>query len=150
MINFGNSFLFSKEIIILKLADKQIVRSVANKNQNQQAASDSKPSLIIQETVHFFPEGASLVENVGSIIALKSTDSDGEAIGITGEIIDQVGEVLTSFEGKSGSWIFTLLPQSGKIISQKELLVMVKPLIRFCKMLYKKATVLECQKKTAY
>ena len=114
MRNFGDHFFFLKEIKILKLAEKQIVRSIANKNQNQKTASDSKPSLIIQETVHFFPEGGSLVENVGSIIAFKSTDGSGEAIGITGEIIDQTGEVLTSFEGKSGSGIFTLLPQSGK------------------------------------
>jgi hypothetical protein len=114
MRNFGDHFLFSKEIKILKLADKPIAKSATNKESNPIPISSSKASIIGQENIQFFPEGGSLVENVGSIIAFKSTDGSGESIGISGEIIEQTGEVLTSFEGNSGIGIFTLLPQNGK------------------------------------
>lgn len=115
MRNFGDHFVFSKDIKILKLAnDKPITKSNANQRQNSNKVSNTLPLTVGQETIQFFPEGGSLVQNVASIVAFKSTDGAGESIGISGEIVDETGEVLTAFEGTNGIGIFTLQPIVGK------------------------------------
>ena len=96
--NFGDSFVFEKEIDILNAFDLNNPKN--DDNQKKEKASNSKQ---LKETeaqtfqVDFFPEGGSLIQNVSSIVAFKATDSNGQPIQVKGKIFDSNGVLVTLF-----------------------------------------------------
>ncbi|SDW49931.1 hypothetical protein SAMN05444411_101863 [Lutibacter oricola] len=98
MRNFGDHFIFTKNIEIISINDKNKAIVEANKKKN-------KPSKKIEKEVEikdfidlqFFPEGGSLVENVYSIVAFKAT-KNGSPLKIEGLIKNSNGESIASLK----------------------------------------------------
>ncbi len=62
-------------------------------------------------TVEFSPEGGLFVTGSNSIVAFRITDTTGEPIAISGNIIDSRDSLITSFSsGKNGMGKFTVFP----------------------------------------
>lgn len=64
--------------------------------------------------VQFFPEGGDLIAEVAKKTAFKVVGSDGLGLSVQGELLDQQGEVITTFEDlNAGMGYFTFVPQAG-------------------------------------
>ncbi len=112
MRNFGDYFVFSKDIKILKSFDEQTSAKgkTANK-QSQNVSIENASSKNQSQQIQFFPEGGSLVLNNAGIVAFKLFNIPTE---VSGEIVDENGEFLTAFQSSNGVGTFTLLPIMGK------------------------------------
>lgn len=65
--------------------------------------------------VSFFPEGGNLLGGTLTKTAFKAMGVDGLSENITGEVIDEVGNILSSLEiVHSGMGIFSFIPVAGK------------------------------------
>ncbi len=108
MLNFDSSFLFTKAFSIItprKPGDKTVVAAPAKNN----------PGKAIPATLHFFPEGGDLVEEVESRIAFKATAPDGMPVDVTGDVLDSKGIKITSFASiHDGMGAFILQPRKGE------------------------------------
>lgn len=70
--------------------------------------------------VQFFPEGGSLVSDIPSKIAIKSTNSTGNGEDVKGVIVDEKGQEVTRFETSHlGMGSFSLNPMKGKTYTAK-------------------------------
>jgi hypothetical protein len=103
MRNFGDNFVFEKEINIIN-AD--------NKRQTE----NPKPVFTANtNSVRFFPEGGSLIEGVSSLVAIKAEDIKGRGITVSGSIINTTGDTISKFTTDSlGMGLFALMPLKGQ------------------------------------
>ncbi len=90
-------------------------------NQNIEIGAEKKMPLPVTQNapakpdVQFFAEGGELVNGLNSKVAVKSVNANGLGENITGEIIDNEGNKITSFSTTHlGMGVFELLPQQGK------------------------------------
>ena len=117
--NFGDDFVFKKEIQIIDTATENTQASKENtplinplKDKNNKATSSSET--INNVRIDFFPEGGSLIENVSSNLAFKATDSFGYPIEITGILMDDTGKSITKFKSShDGMGKFLMLPEKN-------------------------------------
>lgn len=113
MRNFGDYFVFSKDIKVLKSFEVQLGAKI--KNTTKSNVSTSETSINSQKiNIRFFPEGGSLIEDNASIVAFKLMDDFNAVTEVSGEIVDQNGEFLSAFQSNNGVGMFTLLPIQGK------------------------------------
>ncbi len=80
-----------------------------------EAISRSIPIVLNKIDLQFMPEGGNLVEGITSNLAFKALNENGKAADIKGEILDNAGNKITSFESYHfgmGKCLFT--PQAGK------------------------------------
>lgn len=64
--------------------------------------------------IQFFPEGGELIENIRGKVAFKAIGERGLGVGVKGEITDNTGKVITTFESQHlGMGIFALMPEPG-------------------------------------
>ncbi|MEO6521053.1 MAG: hypothetical protein ABIN91_05215 [Mucilaginibacter sp.] len=119
MRNFGDNFVFEKDITVLNtlsatntLADKN--KPSGNKKISSVAAkNNTKPNGI---SVHFYPEGGSLVEGVNSLVAVKAENSLGKGIFAKGAILSSTGDTAATFNCDTlGMGIFLLMPAKGQV-----------------------------------
>jgi hypothetical protein len=72
-------------------------------------------ALLKTADVQFFPEGGELISGVRSKVAFKAVNSDGIGIDVTGSVIDNTGNEVTTFASQhAGMGIFALLPENEK------------------------------------
>jgi hypothetical protein len=65
--------------------------------------------------IQFFPEGGKLVNGLVSKVAFKAIGTDGLSRGVTGQIKDDAGGIITSFTSlHKGMGAFMLKPVAGK------------------------------------
>lgn len=99
--NFGEEAFFHKKIWItksLKIVDK--------KETDQPDYSHMDLS--------FFPEGGNLIRNALNTVAFKAIDSNGKGIFVSGKIVNDSGDTITSFTtAYRGMGKFLLMPQDG-------------------------------------
>ncbi|RZK50850.1 MAG: TonB-dependent receptor [Pedobacter sp.] len=70
--------------------------------------------------IQFFPESGHLISGLSNRVAFKATNSFGKGQQISGEIVDESGEVISSFESThKGMGSFYLLPTAGKSYTAK-------------------------------
>jgi hypothetical protein len=102
MMNFGDAFVFEKEISIVNPIAKKKIRTLSE--------SPSKNEL------RFFPEGGSLVEGVENVVAFKACNSSGKGQDITGTIVSSPdNNTITWFQSINlGMGKFSFKPESGK------------------------------------
>lgn len=98
MRNFDDLFVFQKKIYI-------------HSNLPQKALS----AVTITESIHLFPEGGSLVQDITGIVAFKAVDQEGNGIRVKGKIFAGNGEEAGAFESTElGVGVFTITPLAGK------------------------------------
>jgi hypothetical protein len=61
--------------------------------------------------LQFFPESGELVRGIQSLVGFKALDCNGKGKSVEGEVVNQQGEVITSFKSNQlGMGIFSLIP----------------------------------------
>ena len=65
--------------------------------------------------IQFFPEGGELIENIRGKVAFKAIGEKGLGLAVKGEITDNSGKVITTFESQHlGMGLFALVPEPGQ------------------------------------
>jgi hypothetical protein len=67
------------------------------------------------DTIRFFPEGGSLIENIQGVVAFKAEDAYGRGIGLKGIIETQSGEKIADVSTQNGMGSFVFKPLPGQI-----------------------------------
>ena len=99
--NFGETALFHKKIWIVSAAELQ--RTV-----QETAGAEDKMD------ISFLPEGGNLVSNALNTIAFKAIDGKGKGIYISGKVISDTGDTITSIgTSYKGMGKFNLMPEEG-------------------------------------
>ena len=120
MRNFGDNFFFEKSITLLpaeqaKPADASNATAQATTKPVDAKNVPAITSVPPTPSVRFFPEGGSLVEGVGSIVAVKAEDANGAGVKATGAVLSSVGDTVAHFTCDTlGMGLFTLLPVGGQ------------------------------------
>lgn len=118
MRNFGDDFIFKKEIQIISPNKEPLDATkqnslVASKNKKGNTSTNDE----IKKTydIQFFPEGGSLLENVSSSIAFKAIDPIGNHIEVEGTIFDTNGKLITLFKSQHyGMGKFKITPEKDQ------------------------------------
>jgi hypothetical protein len=118
MRNFGDDFIFKKEIQIIAPGKENLDVT----KQNSQAASENKKNntIIVDEItkpldIQFFPEGGSLIENVPSYVTFKAVDPNGNPIEVEGTIVDTNRKIISLFKSKhDGMGKFKITPEKDQ------------------------------------
>lgn len=115
--NFGNEFVFKKEIEIIDVFESRKIASEGKKTTPIEIKEDTKNSIKTSAKridVQFFPEGGCLIANIPSVVAFKATDSNGNPIKVQGQVLDANGELITMFVSiHDGMGKFQLNPIKG-------------------------------------
>jgi hypothetical protein len=85
MLNFDESFIFHKDIYI-----KNLFQQPYRKSQSVAHANKYR--------VNFFPEGGDLIDRNLSNVAFKATDENGLPVGVSGEIKDELDDLIDSIQ----------------------------------------------------
>lgn len=91
-----------------------------NYDSYTEAISRSIPIVLNKIDLQFMPEGGTLVDGIATNIAFKALNENGKAADIKGEVWDNNGNRITSFESYHfgmGKFLFT--PEKGKIYRVK-------------------------------
>ncbi|XMO87974.1 hypothetical protein AAFN75_06695 [Algibacter sp. AS12] len=116
--NFGNDFIFKKEIEIIDVFESQKIANNAAAISNAGSNNTVENKRLITETnldIQFFPEGGPLIENVSSVVAFKAADKNGNPVNIQGQILDDSNEVVAMFASvHDGMGKFALKPTKGQ------------------------------------
>lgn len=118
MRNYGDDFIFKKEIQIITPNKENAI--LAKENDNSKTVEKSKKdNSKVENTasvlIDFFPEGGSLVEEIISNIAFKATDSYGNPIEIKGTIFDANDKPITLFKSvHDGMGKFIIQPEKNQ------------------------------------
>jgi hypothetical protein len=94
MQNVGEAYFFRRPVYILNPMDKKGTNPAAKKKtpSAQPVTASTFPYF-----VSFFPEGGQLLGGTLQVIGIRSLDLQGEALPVSGRIVDQSGKELTSF-----------------------------------------------------
>lgn len=97
--NFGEDFVFKKEIEIIDVFKDITKPEETNKRSNQRRKSKEDLQFETQQAFQFqfFPEGGNLIDGVISTVAFKASDNYGNPIHVTGRIVDSKGDLVTLF-----------------------------------------------------
>lgn len=79
MLNFDSAFLYRKTIPV---------------TGNQIPPANSALPVT---TLHFFPEGGNLIENIPSVLAFKAINSEGMPVTVSGTIVNSSKQAVSSF-----------------------------------------------------
>ncbi|MES2872369.1 MAG: carboxypeptidase-like regulatory domain-containing protein [Bacteroidota bacterium] len=91
------------ETILENAENKQIISTFPLKN------------VLADADIQFFPEGGELIENIRSKIAFKAVGEKGVGVGVTGEVVDNTGKVISTLSAQHlGMGIFGLTPETGQ------------------------------------
>ncbi|MBB2145323.1 hypothetical protein GM921_07505 [Pedobacter sp. LMG 31464] len=121
MQNFGDTYLFKKEIKILAIDANQkpaVTKSkvIAEKTSSSNDAKRNKQEVDIQ----FLPEGGSWVADFPQKMAFKALDKSAKGIEVSGEILDSKQNKVTEFKSNFlGMGYFTLSPLLNETYTAK-------------------------------
>jgi hypothetical protein len=122
MLNYGDNFIFEKEIHLyndIKSIAKPVVTNTLQKKTNNKTnaappAVSAKLAITNTPRLRFFPEGGSMIEQAPGIVAFKAEDADGKGLSAKGDIYSSAGDKIVDFESAAdGMGSFVLLPQPG-------------------------------------
>lgn len=91
------------ETVLEAASDRQIMSTFPLKNSFSEA------------DIQFFPEGGELIEGIKGKVAFKAIQEKGLGLDVKGEITDNSGKIITTFESQHlGMGTFYLMPETGK------------------------------------
>ncbi|MBW4889575.1 hypothetical protein KXQ82_07605 [Mucilaginibacter sp. HMF5004] len=115
MRNFGDNFVFEKNITVVNASDTKT--SAAAQIKPVRRLKKKQPVISKQDTlpsgplVRFLPEGGTLVNDVTSVVAVKAEDEHGKGIPVNGTVLASSGRVVAKFTCDSlGFGSFNLTP----------------------------------------
>jgi hypothetical protein len=87
MLNFGDTFVFEKEIEVQNVPDESTVTSASKEKKKRKDNPNAK--IITREDVEieFFPESGSLISGIANIVAFKANDWSGKGANVSESII---------------------------------------------------------------
>lgn len=98
--NYGNEFIYRKDIIVF---------NPTSKNPGYPVTPDQTIS------IQFFPESGNLVDGILTVVAFKATDKYGNPVDVSGVIRTDEGTAVCSFKSyHDGIGKFQFKPQAGK------------------------------------
>ncbi len=115
MLNFGNSFIFEKNITVYNTAakSKPITTIIATNAALKPASAQNGP------VIRFFPEGGSMVEGAPAFVAFK-VESPGGDVKAKGAVVSSTGDTVSHFESTpQGMGLFVFVPDPGKTYTAK-------------------------------
>lgn len=117
MRNFGDQFIFEKEIKILNSFEiKAGDGNTKKKNAIKTTPSNhTETKQSFKENIQFFPEGGSMLENAPSIVAFKAVNANGNNLGVEGVITNKSGETIAKLSSQNGKGIFFIQPEVTQI-----------------------------------
>jgi hypothetical protein len=121
MLNFGDNFIFEKQLHIYSDIKAAVKPAVINPKKQKVDKVSAPPPPMANTTVktaslRFFPEGGSMIEGVAGVVAFKAEDANGKGMQIKGGIYTPDGEKVTDIESNTyGLGSFALLPIAGKV-----------------------------------
>ncbi len=112
--NFGDDFVFEKDIEIIDVFKQQTNEKEALNGKNPKKTEANTISETPKIDVQFFPEGGSLLHNVPSVVAFKAVDNYGNPINAKGEVFDENNQLVSLFLSvHDGMGKFQMKPKSG-------------------------------------
>ena len=153
-VRSGSNILFKDEMETMVDGSLNVTFSVPNKNEaeglffyaEEKNDKGDKQSIKIPLMINrpsaldlqFMPEGGNLVAGISSRLAFKALNEDGTGAEVAGNVVDQSGKVIVSFQsGHAGMGALEFTPETGmkyfaslknsKENSQKFVLPEVKP-----------------------
>jgi TonB-dependent SusC/RagA subfamily outer membrane receptor len=92
-----------------------ILNVTINYASNTEAISRSIPIVLNRVDLQFLPEGGTLVEGLPANIAFRAVNENGKPSDVKGQVMDENGNVITTFESyHDGMGQFALTPEVGK------------------------------------
>lgn len=97
-----------------------LLNVTVNYDSYTEAISRSIPIVLNKIDLQFMPEGGTLVQGVTTNIAFKALNENGKAADVKGEIWDNKGRKITTFESYHfGMGKFSFTPQKGQVYKAK-------------------------------
>ena len=117
MRNFGDNFVFEKEIKIYSDKKDKPASVATRRGPKAPAVVIAKKAMpqpaIGPDTLRFFPESGSMVENIQGVVAFKAENGYGKQIGIKGTVETSSGEKVADINTTTGMGSFMLRPMPG-------------------------------------
>lgn len=111
MKNFGDNFVFEKDIRVLNTIIPTQTNAAVSSSKSIKPLKTALPDWVI----HFYPEGGSMIENVNGVVAFKAERRNGTIERIKGVIIASDGDTVANFNSEKFSMgSFMLLPLAGR------------------------------------
>jgi hypothetical protein len=116
MLNFGDVFVFEKEIEVQNIPDETESKPDL-KNKRRDKSDRTNKTVITREDVaiEFFPESGSLISGIENVVAFKATDFSGKGAEVSGGVLNSNGDTVALFKSEHlgmGKFVFT--PQAGE------------------------------------
>jgi hypothetical protein len=114
MLNFGDNFVFEKEIDVKNFDGLDITDNMNIKKKDIQPAAET---VINYDDVgiEFFPESGSLIAGVENTVAFKASDWSGRSREVSGGIFNSAGDTVALFASEHlGMGKFTFTPSDGE------------------------------------
>jgi hypothetical protein len=110
MRNFGDHFIFEKQLQVKAVVEGNKKNSVTQKDQTIISPATVLPSYDIR----FFPEGGAMLEGVNTVVAFKATDVNGKGVDVSGKIFSPGGDTIASFKSThKGMGVFSCTATAG-------------------------------------
>jgi hypothetical protein len=118
MLNFGDVFVFEKEIEVRNISGEPELKLLSRKKKNKDKNGISNETVITREDVEiqFFPESGSLISGIENTVAFKANDWSGRGADVSGGVLNSNGDTVALFASEylgTGKFMFT--PQAGEL-----------------------------------
>ena len=111
-LNFGNEYIFRKNIVVWQKDLTGNSPQADNRKYNILVSGKNTPLL---PDLQFLPEGGNWYEGILSRVAFKAISQDGYGVDIEGEIVDDNDSIITTFRTEHmGMGSVIIVPQKGK------------------------------------
>lgn len=116
MQNFGDTYIFKKDIRILDInsemsASSQLSINTTKSRQNRATSTEKLAS----DDIQFLPEGGTWLAGKTQKMAFKALDANGNGIAIQGEVLNSKQQQVTQFKSNSkGMGYLMLSPELGE------------------------------------
>jgi hypothetical protein len=119
MRNFGDNFIFDKDITILNTGNTPLMVNQSTKAVNLNISNPvqvTTSATNLSPTIRFYPEGGAMVEGISSLVAVKAEDYNGKGIVLKGSVLSAAGDTVARYTCDSlGMGLFALLPLKGQV-----------------------------------
>jgi len=110
MRNFGDYFVFEKQLQVKTIVETNTKNSGKQKNLPAESGSTTVPSY----NIRFLPEGGAMLQGINTVIGFKATGTNGKGVTVSGSIISSAGDTIAVFKSThKGMGSFTCTAAAG-------------------------------------